>query len=162
MTRLDCNNSDLVFEWTRSGELQRINSYQILWKKTTQALSVTNDQKLKIKYKLSNVVVCIEDICMYMTFILVQETNSGVILGNPFTVLIEPCTIDDEGIHTNLKGKNVTFKLVFLKRWTLISSLKERYSKKNGHIIYLKKEVQILNMLKNLDSIENLKKTKSF
>lgn len=50
-------------------------------------------KKLKIKYKFSNAVVCVED------------TGIEVILGNPFTVLSEPFTINDEGLHTNLKGK---------------------------------------------------------
>lgn len=42
---------------------------------------------------------------MFMTFILVQDTDIEAILGNPFAPLIKPFTIDDEGIHTNLKGK---------------------------------------------------------
>lgn len=60
-----------------------------------------------------------------MTFILVQDTGTEVILGNPFTTLIEPFAIDNEGIHTNLTGKNETYKLEFPKRKTLISSIKE-------------------------------------
>lgn len=34
------------------------------YEKSTKVLSADNDQKLKIKYKSSNVVVCIEDIFM--------------------------------------------------------------------------------------------------
>lgn len=78
-----------------------------------------NDKTLKIKYKLFNAVVCVEEICMYMTFILLQDASTEVILGNPYTTLVEPFTIDDVGIHTNLKGKAVTFKLEFPKRKTL-------------------------------------------
>lgn len=65
------------------------------YKKTTQALNTPSDQKLKIKYKLSNVVVCIEDTCFYITFILIPVAGAEVILRNPFTALLEPFIIDD-------------------------------------------------------------------
>lgn len=44
-----------------------------------------------------------------MTFILIQDTGAEVILSNPFTTVIKPFTVDDIGIHTKLKGKEVTF-----------------------------------------------------
>lgn len=46
-----------------------------------------------------------------MTFILVHDAGIDVILGNPFTALIEYFTIDDVVIHTKIKGKEITFKL---------------------------------------------------
>lgn len=83
-----------------------------------------------------------------------------MILGNPFPFLIELFTIDDEEINTNLKGENITFKLVFPKR-TLISSPKKDTVRKSPHINFLK-EVQIINIQKNLDFVENQQKIKSF
>lgn len=83
------------------------------YEKTTQVLSTANGQILKTRYKLSNIVVSISDICLHMTFTLEQDADIDVILENPFTALIEPFTIDDIGIHTKLKGKEVTFKLEF-------------------------------------------------
>lgn len=55
--------------------------------------------------------VCIENISMYMTFILVQDMGIEVILGNSFTALLEPFTISDAGIHTKIMSKKITFKL---------------------------------------------------
>lgn len=94
------------------------------YEKTTQALSTANDPRLKLKYKLSNIVVCIENICtyIYMTFILVQDSVTDVILVNPFTALSKAFIMDNVGIHTKIKGKEVAFKLEFPKRKTLISS----------------------------------------
>lgn len=60
-------------------------------------------------------VVCIKDICIYLTFSLVHDSGTNVILGNPFIALIEPFTINNEGIHIKIKGKEVTFKLEFPK-----------------------------------------------
>lgn len=70
------------------------------YEKTTQTL-----QCLNIKYKLSNAIVCIEEIYIYMTFIFVQNAGTIVILGNPFTALIEPFTIDDGVSTQSLKVK---------------------------------------------------------
>lgn len=43
------------------------------YERPTQDLPTTNDQKLRMKNKLSNVAVCIEGVCIYMTVILVQD-----------------------------------------------------------------------------------------
>lgn len=91
-----------------------------------------------------------------------QDAGRDVIWGNPFTALIEPFTIDDNGIHTNFKGKEVTFKLEYPKRQTLIPSLKEQSSRKKVQINYLKEEFQILNIKEKLDSGEVKGKIKSF
>lgn len=109
------------------------------YEKTTHALSTANDHYLKIRYKLSNVVVCIEDICIYMIFILVQDASTIGILGNSFTTLIEPFTIDDVGIHTKFKSNEVTFKLESPKRQSLIFSLKEWSVRNTSQINFLKK-----------------------
>lgn len=85
-----------------------------------------------------------------MTFTLEQDADIDVILENPFTALIEPFTIDDIGIHTKLKGKEVTFKLEFSKWKTLISFLKEQSFRKNNQINYLKEELKILNIKQKL------------
>lgn len=103
------------------------------YEKPTQALSTTHDQKLKIKYKLFNAIVCIKKVSMYMSFILIQDTSTKVILGYPYTALIEPFTIDDGRIHINLRGKNMTFKLEFYKRKTLISSLKKIFYENSSY-----------------------------
>lgn len=57
---------------------------------------MANEQMLQIKYKLSNALVCISDVCIFMTFTLVKDAGIDVILENPFTALIEPFTIDDQ------------------------------------------------------------------
>lgn len=82
--------------------------------------------------------VCVEGVCIYMTFILIQDTGTNIILVNPFTALIEHFTIDDEGILTNLKGKNVTIILEFPKTKMLISSFKDKYATKSADINFLK------------------------
>lgn len=91
-----------------------------------------------------------------MTFILVEDTGTTVILENIFTALFKPFTIDDVGIHTKIKGKEVAFKLEFPKRKTLISSFK------TTHINFLKEELQILGIKQKLELRENQEKIKTF
>lgn len=111
------------------------------YEKMTQALSTVNDQCLKIKYKLSNTVVCIKNVSIYLTFILVYDSGIEVILGN--FALIEPFTIDDTGIHIKIKDKEVTFNLEFPKRKILISSLKEKPFRKMLKSISLMKKSRV-------------------
>lgn len=47
----------------------------------------------------------INETCLYLTFILVQDASTKVILGNPFIAILEPFTIDDVGIHSKFKVK---------------------------------------------------------
>lgn len=96
-----------------------------------------------------------------MTFILVHDACTDVILGNPLSALIKYFTIDGVGIHTKIKGKEVTFKLLFTKQKTIISSLKEQSFWKDAHINYLKSEVQLLN-IKKLELPELKNKIKLF
>lgn len=124
------------------------------YKKTTQALFTANDQRLKIIYKLPNAIVCINDTCLYLTFILFQDVGIKVILGNLFIIILEPYTIDDVEIHSRFKDKEITFKLEFLTCRALISSLKEKACQKNNHINFLKGEVRNLTLEKRLESIE--------
>lgn len=98
------------------------------YEKISQKLSTANDQWLKIKYKLYNVVVCIEDVWIYLTFILVHDAGTDVILENLFTM--EHFSIDDKGIHTTLKGRTVMFKLELPKQKSVISSLIETYARR--------------------------------
>lgn len=82
--------------------------------------------------------MCWGSLHIYMTFILIQDTGTNIILVNPFTALFEHFTIDDEGILTNLKGKNVTIILEFPKTKMLISSFKDKYATKSADINFLK------------------------
>ena len=73
--------------------------------KDTQA----NGEKLIINYKLPNVHICNDGICFETVFVLIKNLSSKFILGNPFMALLYPFLTIDEGIKTNVLGKDIFF-----------------------------------------------------
>ena len=56
--------------------------------KTKQNLSTADGSKMTIHYKLSNVNICNQGICLNTTFVLVKELMQFVILVTPFLNII--------------------------------------------------------------------------
>lgn len=71
--------------------------------KMTQVLNTSNGEKMAINYKLSNIVVCNDGICLETTFLLSKELPRIVILETPFKVT-------KEGITFDLKCHTIMFK----------------------------------------------------
>ncbi|GAV88677.1 LOW QUALITY PROTEIN: hypothetical protein CFOL_v3_32099, partial [Cephalotus follicularis] len=51
------------------------------FEKTKQRLSTHNGENLRVKFKISNVHICNEGICIKQSFILVKDLDIGIILG---------------------------------------------------------------------------------
>ena len=45
-------------------------------------------------------------------FVLIKDLSSKIILGNPFMALLYPFLTTDEGIKTNVLGKDILFKFI--------------------------------------------------
>ncbi|GAV70814.1 hypothetical protein CFOL_v3_14312, partial [Cephalotus follicularis] len=50
------------------------------FKKTKQRLSTANGENLSFKFKITDVHICNDDICIKQTFILVKDLDIGIIL----------------------------------------------------------------------------------
>ena len=82
-------------------------------KKTTQSLSSASGSKMIIKYKLDNVHVCNEGICISTQFLLVRNLFQAIILGTPF--ILEAMSlekIDSSFIFGNHQGHKVIFEFI--------------------------------------------------
>ena len=99
------------------------------YEKSSERLTHANGEKLIINYKIPNVRICNDGICFETIFVLIKDLSSKIILGNPFMALLYPFLTTDEGIKTNMLGKDILFKFI------LSPIPKEIYSLDNISII---------------------------
>ena len=127
------------------------------YEKSFERLTQANGEKLIINYKIPNVHICNDGICFEAVFILIKNLSSKVILGNLFMALIYPFLTKDEGIKTNVLGKDILFKFISLlipketyslNNVTIIKEIdKERICQKERHLSSLKIELSLANQL---------------
>ena len=96
------------------------------YEKTSEKLSQASGTSLNIEFKLSNVHVCREGVCIKTTFILVKDIISKVILRNPFIALLYPIKeISEKGLTTQILDQEVTFPFVMPPMTQDINLVKE-------------------------------------
>ena len=130
------------------------------YEKSSKKLTKANGEKLIINYKLPNVHICNDGICFETVFVLIKNISSKVILGNPFMTLLYPFLRTDEGIKTNVLGKDIFFRFILppilkeicsLNNTSIIKKIdKERIDRKNRHLLFLKTKIiyeRIVNQL---------------
>ena len=121
------------------------------YEKSSQRLTQANGEKLIINYKISNVHICNDGICFETIFVLIKDLSFKIILGNPFMALLYPFLTTDEGIKTNLWGKDILFKFILpliskeiysLDNTSIIKEIdREIIYRKNKHLLSLKLEI---------------------
>ena len=121
------------------------------YEKSFERLTQANGEKLIINYKIPNVHICNDGICSEMFFVLIKDLSTKIILGNPFMTLLYPFLTTDEGIKTNVLGRDILFKFILppipkeiysLTNIFLIKGIdKERIDRKNRHLESLKLEI---------------------
>ena len=79
------------------------------YEKSSERLTHANGKKLIINYKIPSVHICNDEICFETIFVLIKDLSSKIILGNPFMTLLYPFLTTEEGIKTNMLGKNIIF-----------------------------------------------------
>ena len=82
------------------------------YEKSSERLTQANGKKLIINYKIPSVHICNDGVCFETVFVLIKDLSSKVILGNPFMVLLYPFLTIDEGIKTNVLGKDILFRFI--------------------------------------------------
>ena len=82
------------------------------YESTTNRLTQTNGDRLKISNKLTKTYIYNNGINFRTPFFLTDELSSKVILGNPFLALLYPFSMTDNGICANILEIKVFFKLI--------------------------------------------------
>ena len=72
-------------------------------------MSITNDSKLKINYKLSSTIIENQGLRVNTNFLLVKNLKNEVILRTPFIRALFPLQISKAGLTTIHLGRKVTF-----------------------------------------------------
>ena len=116
------------------------------YEKSSERLTQANGEKLIINYKIPNIHICNDGVCFETIFALIKDLSSKIILENPFMALLYPFLTTDEGIKTNVLGKDILFKFI------LPPIPKEIYSLDNNSIIkeidkeriYRKKQIFVI------------------
>ncbi|GAV88272.1 hypothetical protein CFOL_v3_31695 [Cephalotus follicularis] len=137
------------------------------FEKTKQKLSTANGENLRVNFKVTDVHICNEGICIKQSFILVKDLDIGIILGQPFLEIIKPFKVTNEGITTKLfqnkilftfNEKPITNDINLLKTFSLFKehSIKMIETKEN-HLSKKKLEHQLQNsqISKKIDSLKN-------
>ncbi|GAV92608.1 LOW QUALITY PROTEIN: hypothetical protein CFOL_v3_35986, partial [Cephalotus follicularis] len=144
------------------------------FEKTKQKLSTANGENLRVSFKVTDVHICNEGICIKQSFILVKDLDIGIILGQPFLEIIKPFKVTNQGITTKLfqhkilfafNEKPITNDINLLKTFSLF---KEHYvnliKTKENHLYSMKQELsnkKLENQLQNsqinekIDSLKN-------
>ena len=121
------------------------------YEKSSERLAQANGEKLIINYKIPSVHICNDGVCFETVFVLIKDLSSKIILGNPFMTLLYPFLTTEEGIKTNVLGKDILFKFILppipkefysLDNTSIIKEIdKEIIYRKNRYLLSLKLEI---------------------
>ncbi|GAV84949.1 hypothetical protein CFOL_v3_28391 [Cephalotus follicularis] len=116
------------------------------FEKTKQRLSPANGENLSVNFKISDIHICNDDICIKQTFILVKDLVIGIILGQPFLEIIEPFKVRNEGMTTKIFQRKILFafnKKHVTKQINLLKIL-SMFKEYSINLIKTKKTIYIL------------------
>ncbi|GAV69029.1 LOW QUALITY PROTEIN: Peptidase_A3 domain-containing protein, partial [Cephalotus follicularis] len=108
------------------------------FEKTKQRLSTANGENLRVKFKISDVHICNEGICIKQSFILVKDLDIGIILGQPFLEIIKPFKVKTEGITTKIFQRKILEKINSLRNNiinNLCSDLLDAFWHRKRHMV---------------------------
>jgi hypothetical protein len=131
--------------------------------KTTQSLTQAGGGRLQVNYKLPNTYICKQDICLPTHFILVKNLTHRIILGTPFLQDLMPITnIDQKGITTFIKDKEITFEFISDPQTRMINEVKNLLLHKEKQICFLKEEINFLNINEQLNKVDIKRQIEEF
>ncbi|BAH94377.1 Os08g0506200 [Oryza sativa Japonica Group] len=65
---------------------------------------------LTVEYQIPEIYICITEVCIKTSFLLVKNLKQDVILGTPFLSLIRPFLVTNEDIQFKIMGKQVSLR----------------------------------------------------
>ena len=114
-------------------------------KKLSERVIQANGENFIINKK-PNVHICHDGIYFETTFVLIKDLPSKIILGTSFMALLYPFLVTDEGIKTNVLGKDIFFRFILppvlkekhsSKTITILKDINERGSKELKQVCHL-------------------------
>ncbi|GAV71030.1 Peptidase_A3 domain-containing protein, partial [Cephalotus follicularis] len=121
------------------------------FEKTKQKLSTANGENLRVNFKVTDVHICNEGICIKQSFILVNDLDIEIILGQPFLEIIKPFKVKTEGITTKIFQQKILFAfnenpitkdITLLKTFSLFKEYSVNLIKtKENHLYFMKQEL---------------------
>ncbi|GAV67459.1 Peptidase_A3 domain-containing protein [Cephalotus follicularis] len=139
--------------------------------KTKQKLSTANGENLSVKFKISDIHICNEGICIKKSVILVKDLDKGIILGQQFLEIIKPFKVKTEGITTKLfqrkilfafNEKHITKDINLLKTFSLFKEHSVNLIKiKENHLYFMKQVISNKKLEQHLQTSQIREKINS-
>ena len=80
--------------------------------KTSQRLSMTSNDPLKVQYKIPQGHICKKGICIKTSFLLVKNISHQIVFGTPFLTQLYPFQIDSQGLKTKYNNQEILFEFI--------------------------------------------------
>ncbi|GAV59539.1 hypothetical protein CFOL_v3_03070, partial [Cephalotus follicularis] len=141
------------------------------FEKTTQKLCTANGENLSVKFKIPDVHICNDGICIKQTFILIRDLDIGIIVGQPFLEVIKPFKVKNEGIITKIfqrkflfsfNEKPITKEINLLKTLSMFKEHSINLIKsKENHLYFMKQEISNQKLEEHLQTSQIREKINS-
>ncbi|GAV61911.1 hypothetical protein CFOL_v3_05436, partial [Cephalotus follicularis] len=134
------------------------------FEKTKQKNFSANGENLITKFKVTDVHICNEGICIKQSFILVKDLDIGIILGEPFLEIIKQFKIKTEEITTKIFQQKIlfAFNINLLKTFSLFKEHSINLIKtKENHLYFMKEEVSNKKLKQQLQTSQIKEKINS-
>ena len=113
--------------------------------KTSQRLSTTSNDPLKVQYKIPQGHICKNGICIKTSFLLVKNISHQIVLGIPFLTQLYHFQIDNQGLKTKYKDQEILFEFIRgieVKEINQVQDFINLLQQKQKQVKFLKKEIQ--------------------
>ncbi|GAV56555.1 LOW QUALITY PROTEIN: hypothetical protein CFOL_v3_00097, partial [Cephalotus follicularis] len=133
------------------------------FEKTKQKLSTDNGDNLSVKFKISDVHICNDCICIKQSFILVKDLDIGIILGQLFLEIIKLFKVKTKGITTKIFQRKILFafnekpitKINLLKTLSIFKEHSINLIKaKENHLYFMKQEISNKKLEEQLQALQ--------
>ena len=105
------------------------------------------------QYKLPDVNICNQGICIPSPFLLVRNLQQQVILGTLFlNLLMSLQKIDQIGIYCTNNGQEVVFEFIREPKTRLINEIKTMIGLKEKQLNFLREDVHIMDISQMLQN----------
>ena len=121
--------------------------------KTSQRLSITSNDPLKVQHKIPQGHICKSGICIKTSFLLIKNISHQIVLGTPFLTLLYPFSIDNQGLKTKYNNQDILFEFIKgieVKEINQVQDFINLLQQKQKHVKFLKKEIQYKKTGENL------------
>ena len=123
--------------------------------KTSQRLSTTSNDPLKVQYKIPQGHICKNGICIKTSFLLVKNISHQIVLGTPFLTQLYPFQIDSQGLRTKYNNQEILFEFIRgieVKEINQVQDFISLIQQKQKQVKFLTKEIQYRKTEENLQS----------